>query len=196
MLLVWWWLLVEPLVGGLRVATDLTVHILPGGSHMDWIATDALGNWQVQAPAPSWLGRGETTHEMFGATQGQAVRVRSIRLTLARDVPVLFTLPIPVFWALLAAAPWSRRSWRLLLIGTVVVFAEAWAAIVLYGVAKINDTIHMFTGVFATVLDFAEYLNMYVAPFLAPILVALALHAELRTRILYGEEETDLPQRR
>ena len=192
-LLLWWWLLTAPLVGALRLAADVTIHALPGGGAMAHIATDTAGNWQIQAPAPAWLGRQGATQKMFGATPGQAVKVRSIRLAVSPDVPVLFTLVFPVFWAIALAAPWSRRSWRVLLVGTALMFLEAWLAILLYAAAKVNDTLHMFSATATTVLDFAEYLNMYVAPYLAPILIALALHRELRTLILFGEPASDSP---
>jgi hypothetical protein len=192
-LLVWYFFLTDPLLSALRLASDATIHMLPGGSGMARIATDGEGNWLLQIPAPAGLGQRRTTQEMFGAER-QPVAVRSLRLAVSRDVPVLFALVFPVFWAVVLAAPWSRRSLVVLLVGTALVFVEAWLAIIVYCASKIDQTLHLYSGAAATLLDFAEYLNMYVAPYLAPVLIALAVHRDLRTRILYGEPGPEATQ--
>ena len=182
MLTVWWMLLLDPLLGALRVSTGLALHLVPGNGSTAHATSDPSGNWVLQVPLPGFIQRSDAAQKMFDPAL-RPVRLPSLKLAVARDVPVLFSLVFPLFWAAALAAPFSRRTWKILLAGTALVSLVSIGGIILYSIYMIDRNIGYTTGASNTVLNFFEYLNMYVVPYAAPLLIALALNADLRAQI-------------
>jgi len=185
MLTVWWLLLLDPLLGILRVSTGLALHLIPGNGSAAQAAYDPFANWVLQVPLPAFVQRSYAVQKMFDPAI-RPVRLASLRLAIARDVPVLFSLVFPLFWAAALAAPFSRRTWKILLAGTALVYLVSVGGIILYSIYMIDRNLGYTTGAAHTVLGFFEYLNMYVVPYAAPLLIALALNADLRAQIFSG----------
>ena len=186
MLTVWWLLLLDPLLGTLRVSTGLALHLVPGNGSTAHATTDAFGNWVLQVPIPGFVQRSDAVQKMFEPAV-RPVRLPSLKLAVARDVPVLFSLVFPLFWAAALAGPFSRSTWKILLAGTAVVYLVSVGCIMLYSVYMIDRNLAYTTGAANSVLNFVEYLNMYVVPYAAPLLIALALNADLRAQIFSSD---------
>ena len=182
MLTAWWMFLLDPLLGALRVSTALALHLAPGDGSTAHATNDPSGNWVLQVPLPAFVQRSDAVQKIFDPAL-RPVRLRSLKLAIARDVPVLFSLVFPLFWAAALAAPFSRRTWKILLAGTALVYLISIGCIILYSVYMIDRNLAYTTGASNTVLNFFEYLNMYVVPYAAPLLIALALNADLRAQI-------------
>jgi hypothetical protein len=182
MLTAWWLVLLDPLLDGLRLSTSVALHLLPGDGSKAEAIDDPAGNWIVQVPIPGFVERSNAVQKMFNPAQ-RPVHAPSLTLAVSRDVPVLFSLVFPLFWAAALAAPWSARTWKIIAIGTFLVYLQAVLAIVIYSVYTIDRNIAYTTGAANAVINFCEYINMYVAPYAIPILLALALNADLRTQI-------------
>ena len=182
MLTVWWMLLLDPLLGALRVSTGLVLRLVPGDGSTAHATNDPSGNWVLQVPLPAFVQRSNAVQKMFDAAI-RPVRLPSLKLAISRDVPVLFSLVFPLFWAAALAAPFSRRTWKILLGGTALVCLISIGCIILYSVYMIDRNLGYTTGAPNAVLNFFEYLNMFVVPYAAPLLIALALDADLRSQI-------------
>ena len=170
----------------MRVSTGLALHLFPGNGSTAHATNDPSGNWVLQVPLPALIQRSEAVQKMFDPAV-RPVRLPSLKLAISRDVPVLFSLVFPLFWAAALSAPFSRRTWKILLAGTALVYFISIGSILLYSVYMIDRNLGYTTGAANTVLNFFEYLNMYVVPYAAPLLIALALNADLRVQIFSGE---------
>jgi hypothetical protein len=103
--------------------------------------------------------------------------------------PILFTVSLPLFWAILLAAPGRPRLWRMAS-GTVVLAAVALLSIAVYAARLVGGYFHLMTeGLPGFLMDSAVYLATGVVPYLGPVLVALSLDGELRSLILAGVGE-------
>ena len=153
------------------------------GSH---IAVDPEGNWSIELPLPRTVGDRPQIQALFGATSGgRPVRVRSIRFAAEARVVTLFTLGFPVYWAILLAAPPRRRRWRAVLASTGLILAIVVISIFLHAADTIGSKFNLVGNDFrGFLLGSAEYLNVNVVPYLAPVLLALALDDELRRMIV------------
>ena len=182
MLTVWWMLLLDPLLGALRFSTGLALHLLPGNGSMAHASNDPFGNWVLQVPVPGFLQKSNAVQKMFDPAV-RPIRLPSLKLAISRDVPILFSLVFPLFWAAALAAPFTRRTWKILLGGTALVGFISVGCIILYAIYMIDRHLGYTTGASNTVLNFFEYLNMHVVPYAAPLLIALALNDDLRAQI-------------
>ncbi len=115
------------------------------------------------------------------------VKFRHIEFTIPRPDVVLFTFSLPVFWAMVLAAPIGRSGMRALLWGTALVFAVevlslmAQAEMIAYSVAA---QLHLAAGGLAGWLtELGTRLVVGVVPFAAPVVIAVALHRDLRSQI-------------
>jgi hypothetical protein len=101
--------------------------------------------------------------------------------------PILFTVSLPLFWAILLAAPGRPRLWRMAC-GTAVLAAVALLSIAVYAVRLVGGYFQLTTEGFpGFLMDSAMYLAAGVVPYLGPVLVALSLDGELRGLILAGK---------
>src|SRR5271169_325162 len=121
MLAVWWMLLLDPLLGVLRVSTGLALHLVPGDGSTAQASADPVGNWVLKVPVPGFVQRSDAVQKMFDPAV-RPVPLPSLKLAISRDVPVLFSLVFPLFWAAALAAPFSRRTWKIFLAGTALVY--------------------------------------------------------------------------
>jgi hypothetical protein len=185
MLALWWWLLLFPLLAGLRLSTGLVLHLLPGGSANASVTVDPQGGWMVRVPVPQSLAGQDAVQRAFGHAPGAPlVKVRSFKLAIAETIPIFFTLSFPLFWALALAAPASQRLWRVLALGTALLWLLSILSLLTYAAYSIETNMRLIAnGLAVTLWGAVEYLNVNVAPYLAPLLLALCLHGELRAQV-------------
>lgn len=186
MLALWWWVLVDPLLGVLRVSADLALRLYPGMGWTQHITVDSEGNWNMEVPLPESVWRQPQVQALFGApAAGRPVRVRRVHFTPEAGMPARFTLAFPLYWAILLAAPRSRRWWQVALGGTAIIWLLGLVSVFLYVANAVGAQLHVMTNDFpGFLLAAGEYLNLNVAPYMAPLLIALALHRELRWMVL------------
>jgi hypothetical protein len=186
MLALWWWVLLGPLLAGMRISTRTVLWLLPGGGSASGVTVQPNGDWLLRVPIPQALAKQDAVQRAYGRLPGAPpVRIRSFELAIAGRTPTFFTLGFPLFWALVLAAPPARRLWRLLAGGTALLAALSLLSLLLYTAYTIQTTLRLATsGLAVTLWDAAEYLNVNVAPYMAPLVIALWLHTELRTQIL------------
>ena len=167
MLALWWFILLGPLLAWERLSADLVLNAIPGAPLATGVSVKAGGEWVVQAPA---------------RVAGQR---RNIAVELPPRLPIQLTVAAPLFWAVLLAAGASRRLWRMLAIGTAILLAIPPAGLLAY-VARVVQ-LYVYpdaSSVLVALLSALDYVASTVAPFVAPVLLAVALHPELRVRIL------------
>jgi hypothetical protein len=196
LLAVWWWLLLSPMMAGLRASTAVVLWMLPGGGTAPGVMLQPDGDWQLRVPLPGWLARQDAVQKAYGRAPGAPpVNVRSFRLTIAERIPTFFTLGFPLFWALALAAPRSRELWRVLGIGTALLAVLAQLSLLTYTAFSIVANLHLATSSIATTFwRSVEYLNVNVAPYLVPLLLAAWLHTGLRAQIFsWGAEGEPVP---
>jgi hypothetical protein len=190
MLALWWLVLLNPLLAGLRFSAELTLRLLPGGS-ISHVTIGPDRNWTFQVPAPAAVVNQERTQQMLGAAAGGSgrIKIRSMKVEGAARYPILFTVSLPLYWAILLAAPGRRRLLRMAS-GTAVLAAFALLSIAVYAIRLVGGYFQLTTGGLpGFMMDSAVYLAAGVVPYLAPVLVALSLDGELRGLILAGEAE-------
>jgi hypothetical protein len=190
MLALWWLVLLNPLLAGLRFSAELTLRLLPGGS-ISHVTIGPDRNWTFQVPAPAAVVNQERTQQMLGAAAGGSgrIKIRSMKVEGAARYPILFTVSLPLYWAILLAAPGRRRLLRMAC-GTAVLAAFALLSIAVYAIRLVGGYFQLTTGGLpGFMMDSAVYLAAGVVPYLAPVLVALSLDGELRGLILAGEAE-------
>jgi hypothetical protein len=186
LLALWWMLLLSPMMSALRVATELLLHLAPGDGSTASAVVGTNGDWMVRVPISESLARTELVQQAYGHVPGTPpVNVRSVRLAIAARVPSFFTLGFPLFWALMLAAPRSARLAQVAALGTAALALLAVVSLVFYVAFTIVATLKLAApGGAVTVWNAAEYLNLNVLPYLAPVLLAVGLHRELREKVL------------
>ena len=185
MLALWWWVLLGPLLIGMRLSTDAALWLLPGGRSASGVTVEPDGGWRIRVPLPAWLAKQDEVQKAFGRVPGgPPVAVRSFSLAVAERVPKFFTLGLPLFWAIVLAAPRASRPWRAAAIGTGVLAVIGLLSLLLYTAYSIESTLHLFRStVVLTVWNAVEYLNLNVVPYAAPLVIAVWLHDGLRAQI-------------
>jgi hypothetical protein len=189
MLALWWLVLLNPLLAGLRLSADLTLRLLPGGGSVSHVTIGPDRNWTFQVPAPAAVVNQERTQQMLGAAAAGSgrIKIRSMRVEGAATYPILFTVSLPLYWAILLAAPGRRRLLRMAS-GTAVLGTLALLSIAVYAVRLVGGYFHLaMEGLPGFLMDSAVYLATGVVPYLGPVLVALSLDGELRGLILAGK---------
>jgi hypothetical protein len=189
MLALWWLVLLNPLLAGLRLSAEWTLRLLPGGSAVSHVTIGPDRNWTFQVPVPAAVVNQESTQQMLGAAAASSgrIKIRSMKVEGAGRYPILFTVSFPLYWAILLAAPGWRRLPLRMLCGTAVLAALALLSIAVYAAGLVGGYFHLTTkGLPGFLMDSAVYLATGVAPYLGPVLVALSLNEELRALILTG----------
>ena len=184
-LTLWWMAALDPLLDGLRISTGAALHLLPGGPTTG-AEEDSRGDWVLQVPVPGFISNSENVQSMFSAAV-RPVKIPSLKIAVARAVPILFTLIFPLFWAASLAGPLNGNTWKRVLIGTAVCLVISVGNLIVYSIYMIDKNLHYSAGTLNAMINFVEYLNMYVVPYAAPLLLALTLNAELREQIFTGE---------
>jgi hypothetical protein len=189
MLALWWLVLLNPLLAGLRLSAEATLRLLPGGSSVSHVTIGPDRNWTFQVPAPAAVVNQEKTQQMLGASAAGSgrIKIRSMKVEGAGRFPVLFTVSLPLYWAILLAAPGRPRLLRMAC-GTAVLTTFALLSIAVYATRLVGGYFHLaMEGLPGFLMDSAAYLTTGVVPYLGPVLVALSLNGELRGLILTGE---------
>jgi hypothetical protein len=185
LLALWWWVLLSPMLAGMRLSTGALLWLLPGGRSASGVTVEPNGDWVLRVPIPESLANGDAVQRAYGRAPGTPrALVRSFKLGIADRIPTFFTLGFPLFWALMLAAPRMPRLWRAVAGGTVLLAVLAQISLLLYTAYSIETTLRLATSALAVTLwSAAEYLNVNVVPYVAPIVIAPWLHTGLRAQI-------------
>jgi hypothetical protein len=176
LLAVWWFLLLTPLLAWVRVSTDVLLNTLPGSTVQTGVESRPGGVWVVEAPVKS------------------GGRYRNMRLETPQRLPIQLTIALPLFWCVMLAAPRSRRPVRALAIGTAILLALPPLGLLIYIAHVVRIYVYPSApAVVEYVLAVADYVASTVAPYAGPVLLALALHSELRAMVLAGESQPLAP---
>ena len=76
MLALWWLVLLNPLLAGLRLSAELTLRLLPGGSSVSHVTIGPGRNWTFQVPVPAAVANQERTQQMLGAAAAGSGRIK------------------------------------------------------------------------------------------------------------------------
>jgi hypothetical protein len=117
-------------------------------------------------------------------------QIDSVDFDMERTDVIGFTSSLPVFWAMVLAAPGWRRNLRPLLAGTGLIVLIELILLLTFAASSAHKAtaaiLSMPLGTFETwLLSFSDYLIVLVVPYFAPIVVAFAVHHELR-RDVFG----------
>ena len=169
LLSLWWFLLVSPMLYLLKGAAGAFLLIQENPS----------GDWTLRVPLEKTLP----------ATPQQPVaqQVHSIDFDMPRSDVIAFTFSLPVYWALILAAPGVRRNLRPLLVGTAVMAAVELAMLLAFAQISARNTAAQLSGGEDAAGQWARHLGEYllasVLPYATPFVVALSLHRGLRAEI-------------
>lgn len=184
MLALWWLALRTPMLYLLRVSESVALRLLANSNSTEPIQVDPCGDWNFRVPVED---------------ADSKVKFRAIEFTMERPDLVLFTFSVPVFWAMVLAAPLGRSGVRALLWGTALVSLIevlsllAQVEMTAYGAAA---QLHLSAdGLAEWSRNVASRLVVGVIPFAAPVLAAVGLHRELRSQIFtYSVPRTSAPR--
>jgi hypothetical protein len=169
LLTLWWFVLLDPMLALLKDAA--------GGFLL--IAENSSGDWTVRVPLERTLP----------ATPQQPVaqQIHSVDFDIRRSDVISFTFSLPVFWAVILAAPGVRRCLRPLLLGTVLMSAVELVLLVIFAQITARNALSQLDVAADVggkwVRHLGEYLIISVLPYAVPFVVALSLHRELRGEI-------------
>jgi hypothetical protein len=179
LLSLWWFVLSVPMLAALRFTVENTGGLFFGGRSVDLVHENPGGDWTFHVPFEATIP----------ATPEQpASRIDSVDFDLVRKDVHAFTFSLPVFWAVMLAAPNLRRSLRRILTGTAVMAVLELLLLMLLVDINARNTVAQIThtgGAFEKwLLKTGEYFVVGVIPFAAPFVLALACHPDLRRQIL------------
>jgi len=174
LLALWWYVLRPPLLDWVQFSSEILLQSLPGVHSPTSVTIETGRMWNLQVPIPGG---------------------RSIHIRAEERYPVLYTVALPLFWAVLLASPRSWRMLRALALGTAILLFLPAVSLLVYAahVVKVNlyPTAAPALGVF---LNFADYLTGAVLPYILPVLLALALHPDLRALVFAAEPPAAPPR--
>ena len=190
-----WWVCLDAVLGTLRLSTELAFRVLFPFSAAADVAIQSGGGWHLKVPVPEAIGRrNDIQRNIFNrrTATDPIVKVRSLQLDIPSRHATLFTVSLPFFWAMTLAGPWTRRLWRVMLIGTAVLGFVAVVSMLFDVVYTfVNFTRMEVSGFVRTLLDIVNYLDLNVTPYMAPLLAAVALNQALRAVIFTMQFEPD-----
>jgi hypothetical protein len=178
-LTLWWLVLINPLQSLLQTAAEAGGALLISGRSQLTITEAANGDWTFEIPI----------EPIVPPTPPGAVpqMIYSIAFDLARSDAGGFTFGMPVFWALILAAPELRRNWRSLLAGTstmaVLEVALLLITVKILAYKSLAQILQSHDPVGSWFLRYSEYLAVNAIPYLLPFAVALTLHRDMREQI-------------
>jgi hypothetical protein len=169
LLTLWWFVLLGPMLYLLKGAAGV---FLP-------IEENSSGGWTLRVPLEKTL---PPTPQ-----QPVARLIGSVDFDMPRGDAVTFIFSLPVYWAIILAAPGVRRNFRPLVVGTLVMSAAE--ILLLLGFAELTalSAASQLSGAGHVAEWFRQvgvYLVVGVLPYAAPFIVALSLHDELRSEVL------------
>ena len=179
-LILWWFFLVNPLLFFLRGALEVTGSLFYGSAVHDLVTETSSGDWSFRVPMDIVLP--PSPEQPTGAL------VHSIDFDMPRSDVTAFTFSLPVFWAIVLAAPGIRRALWPLIHGSMLVMLLEIVLVVCFvqiSAYKVAAQMQPAQGQAASwLLRFSEYMVVNVIPYAAPFLIAIALHRELRWQML------------
>jgi len=185
----WYFALRGPLLDGLRLSADLALSLAEGSGADLRIAVNPDGEWSAPIPLrsgelPSWISP-------YLPPGSPTPHVRALSVMVAKSTQSLFVLSLPLYWAILLAAPRGAHLLRAWVLGTVLLafVAILSTAVTLGHLAQ--PYLWAPGGWVAFVLEVAAYLAAYVVPYIAPLALAIALLPKLRALVLPWELETE-----
>jgi len=136
------------------------------------------------APSSDWTLRVPVDVTLPGTPQQPLPwQLRSIDFEMPRSEAVIFTLSLPVYWAIILAAHGVRRNLRPLLLGTAVMTAIELVLFLGYAHITAADAAAQLAGTEDAagkwIHHVGVYLDVSVFPYAAPFVVALSLDLEL-----------------
>jgi len=166
LLTIWWFALLNPMLYGLRVAASVFVGIEERSS----------GDWGVRVGLDATIPANDE--------RPQSQTIGSIDFDIPRSDAIAFTFSVPVFWAMILAAPGPiRRRLRPLLLGTIVMASiEVLLLLVFVQVTARNvlaQTYGIESAAGAWGRRLCEYLVVNVLPYVTPVVVALCIDRQL-----------------
>jgi hypothetical protein len=179
LLSLWWFLLLSPMLSMLKGAAGAFLLIQENPS----------GDWTLRVPLEMTLP----------ATPEQPVtqQVHSIDFDIPRSDVIAFTFSLPVYWAIILAAPAVRRNLRPLLVGTAVMAAVEVAMLLAFAEISARNTAAQLGGgedaLGKWARQFGGYLLASVLPYATPFVVALWLHRVLRAEIFPWSSAVEAP---
>jgi hypothetical protein len=164
----------------LRVSAEIGWDMF-GNNSGQLISETPAGDWSLRVPVRFTMPE---SPQQLGP-----VKIHSVDFDVARTEAIAFTFSLPVYWAIILAAPNVRRNLRPLALGSIVVaileamLFLAFAEISAHNVAaqwsrQAPDSSDWF-------LRFAYYLVVNVIPYVAPFLIAVAFHHEFSGQIFW-----------
>jgi hypothetical protein len=167
LLALWWNVLLTPLLAWTRLSTDLALTAAPGATLQTGVRVLPDGSWTLQTPV-----------RVGGAW-------RNVRVDTEKRLPIQLTVGAPLFWAILLAAPRPRRVWWIAVLGTLLILVIPPAGLLLYAAHVVQMYVFPNAPAFVrAAIGLTDYVGSTVAPYLGPVLVALALHPDLRESVL------------
>jgi hypothetical protein len=167
LLSLWWFGLMNPMVAALQVAAGSVIHIEETES----------GDWTMRVPLEMTLPA--------SPERPVAQQVHSIDFDMPHSDVIAFTFSLPVFWAIVLAAPGWRGNLRPLAIGTAIMAVAEVLLFLTYAqvaahrsAAQLAPELQGAWGQWA--IKFGEYLIVSVLPYAIPLIVAFAVHRGLR----------------
>jgi hypothetical protein len=175
LLTLWWFVLQSPMLYLLKGAAGGFVSI----------EENSAGDWSLRVPLEA------TVH----AAPAPGVRhIHAIDFDMQRTDAITFTFSLPVYWAIILAAPGVRRSLRPLLMGTLLMSVVELALLLAFAQITAHSAASQLGGVQDALgkwtRQFFEYLVVNVVPYTVPFVVALSLHRELREEIFRSVRKT------
>ena len=176
LLSLWWFVLLSPLLYGLQGAGAVAGRLVFGGNSGGLIQESPSGDWTFRVPLEM----------IIPASAGQpAQQVHSIDFDMPRTDVIAFTFSLPVFWAVVLAAPGIRRNMRPLVIGTAIMTGVEVVLLLLFAeISARKAGAQLLAGSQGAgeewLLHFGEYLTVSVLPYAVPFVVAFAVHRDLR----------------
>lgn len=168
-LALWWFVLAGPMLYVLRSAVGSFVGM----------QENLTGDYTLRVPYEATL---PATPE-----NPTAQKIRSIDFDMPRSDAIAFTFSVPVFWAIMLAAPGVRRNIRPLVLGTGLMAAIELAMLLSFAHITAWNAVAQMVGESGAAGKWSravgDYLITNVLPYLLPVIVALSLHSELRKEV-------------
>ena len=177
LLTLWWFVLLDPMLSALQSAGDIAAGLVFGANSGEFMRENGSRNWAFRVPKKIIVPA--------SPVMPMPQQIDSVDFDVARTDVIGFTFSLPVFWAVVLAAPGWRRNLRPLLAGTGLIVLIELILLLTFAASSAHKAaaaiLSIPLGAFETwLLSFSDYLTVLVVPYLAPIVVAFAVHHEVR----------------